>query len=830
MAGPLRGACLLFLTSLALAVAIHPARAIISIPGSADPCVRWAEGDLEAALQDVGVLAQASVTVNIQPGTRPEGFSLTVHGNDVQIVASDSVGAMYGIFELVEQIRNGGARERWPMVAATLSETTQFPTLEFRADNPFLHATDTSMNIDLGMWKPYIDMLAHNRFNVLDLHGAYNLTSTQYPNLLPLLVHVPEYPDAGSEIEQGQNLADFRTLVDYAKNRGIRVCLMDYSMQGMAPTGSQALDYTAKAVARLLQQVPNLYMIGFRIGESGEKTGFLQSAFLRGVEWSGRKDVHLYTRTWLTPEKQIDELGRATDGALNIEIKYNGEQLGPPYQAVGKGWGSYSYQGYIKANAPYHIIWQVRANGTNRFWAWADSQFIRRAVATFSLGRAKGFTLEPQIAYFPYLAAPYYRSPADQAVFHYMYERHWMWYFLWGRIAYNPKIPEQTLIDGFRSHFGLSGPAIYKAMQASGQIVPLICTYRFQGPDQRQWSPETESGCFVSGDPQWWYMSLAKRKAMIGASHYGIDVLSFLRQNPMDTAAFAPIRTFVREKIDDVPDGRVGPAAIVRILTEAARSTREAIAAVAPPAGPAADEWRLLKVDLLSSSYLADFYAHRILALTHLEYALETGSPTDYDQAISLLGDSRQYWALLASTADAVYAPLNDGMRHEWNFQWGTQLPMLQQLDSTAKPLWDGVTHDPHARPLAFTPADLCMDLGISAAETHSIDGGKVYFTCAVQAKEGVKSVTLWHKDLPSEATWSGTDMALGPDGQYVLTLPVHSEGMAYFFFVADKKGESRNYPDVLSGTPYSVIDPWEAIGWVAERPPGAIAEIGPGQ
>ncbi len=62
------------------------------------------------------------------------------------------------------------------------------------------------------MWRAYIDMLARNRFNVLDLHGAYDLRSTSFPNLYPMLVHVPEYPNIGNEQKQARNLANLKAM------------------------------------------------------------------------------------------------------------------------------------------------------------------------------------------------------------------------------------------------------------------------------------------------------------------------------------------------------------------------------------------------------------------------------------------------------------------------------------------------------------------------------------------------------------------------------------------------------------------------------------------
>src|SRR5207302_4897009 len=106
----------------------------------------------------------------------------------------------------------------------------------------------------------------------------------------------------------------------------------------------------------------------------------------------------------------------------------------------------------------------------------------------------RGFSLEPQIAYFPYDAASYYAKDEDKKVYKYIWEKYWMWYLAWGRLSYNPELPEETLIAAYEKRFGPAGKDIYKAMQDSGWIVPLIMAYRDQGPDHRDFSPETETG------------------------------------------------------------------------------------------------------------------------------------------------------------------------------------------------------------------------------------------------------------------------------------------------------------------------------------------------
>jgi hypothetical protein len=185
------------------------------------------------------------------------------------------------------------------------------------------------------------------------------------------------------------------------------------------------------------------------------------------------------------------------------------------------------------------------------------------------------------------------------------------------------------------------------------------------GPDHTQHSPETETG----------YTGPAKK----GASP---DALEFANNSPMDSRNFVGIRAFVANKIVGKTDGRIGPEHVAALLTQAAVEARKTIDAIQLPPGHPADEWRLLKTDLLAAAALGEYYAARIRGTMHLEYAMKAGCEADYQLALKLLGESRAAWKTLAETTDTVYAPLNNPLRRQTKFQWGSLLKTLETMDA----------------------------------------------------------------------------------------------------------------------------------------------------
>lgn len=799
----------------------------IHLPAQTPECVRWAAGNVSTALSAAGIdPASAEIRVLLPEGTgnnlpasitaEEQGFSLAVSGGAVTIQAGGAVGAMYGLEELAEQIRNHAAEHAtsWRQAAGSLSPTEQKPYLEVRADNMFIHTSGSSearppggyplLLNDLDMWRAYIDMLARNRYNLLDLHGAYDLESTSFPNLYPMLVHVPDYPNVGDESAQSRNLASLQAIVKYARARGIRVALMNYSanngrggqyknepsVTGVPP--ERLADYTAKAVALLIRDLPHLYMLGFRVGESTQPASFYQDAYLKGIQMANRPDLRVYTRSWQTTKSQLVPIARAAHHGFDIEIKFNGEHLGLPYQSMqGARYGSYSYQDYLDVPADYRILWQVRANGTHRFWAWENTEFIRRTVESCRLGNALGFTLEPPVAYFSVYPDQYYRSAEDIHVYRYIWQKHWMWYYAWGRLGYDPHLPESDLIREFQRHYGAAGAKAYDSMQQSSQVVPLVYAYRFQGPDQRDFSPETETGNFDT----------KKKRARQ-------DLLQFAENRPEDNRSFAGIDEYVSDRIAGDPDGRIGPFTVAERLTDAAARARAILASA--PAPPAAEEaaWRLLRTDLLAATELGDYYAARIRGMSYLDYALRTGNSVDYRIAVADLGASRHAWNSLSQITDSVYRPLSNPLRHQIGFQWSSQNEPLARLDATAGDFWQ--KHGTESARLLLASGSRVHFGGVTL--TAQQRNAETTIQCAAGDPGSVASAVLWWKPLPSELAWQSMPMRRdsGANGtaHWQATIPLDARGLMYLVELRSSNGNARNTPDVLQQTPWRIISP----------------------
>jgi hypothetical protein len=803
-----------WLIALVLTFGAVNAHAAIRLPANAPDQVRWAASELDRALAEHKLTApDVDVRVTIGTAAEPDdqAFALDRAGATVTIAGGGPAGAEYGLLELAEQI-HGASGNDWRTIATALRPIKQKPWVMIRADNAFIQIHPFMLN-DLDMWRAYIDMLARNRFNLLDLHGAYDLDTTQFPNLYPMLVKVPGYPKVGDPAAQAKNLVSLKAIVAYAASRGVRVALMNYSIaedrpripgqKGVPPIAGvpsdKIADYTAKATAEIIRALPQLYMLGFRVGETGQPADFFKIAYLRGFALSGRKDLRLYTRSWLTSKEQLEPIAAAAPGMFDVEIKYNGEHLGLPYQAMQERFATYSYEHYLDTPAKYGVLWQVRSNGTHRFWSWANTNFIRQTVRTFRLGNARGFTLESPVSYFSPYASKMYRSAADQAVFPYVWQKDWSWYFAWGRLGYDPDLPEATVLQAWRDHYGAGGDAAYRAMQSASEVVPLVYAYRFIGADQRDFSPETETG-YTTND------------SVVGSrTPIPLSLMQYAQDQTEDDRSFLPIDKFVLSKMDGLVDGRYGPFAIAARLRDASAGADKAMAAMPALDGRAADEWRLLRTDLTAAARLGEYHADRIEALVWLDHGVRTKERTEVDRAIGLLKSSRDAWAALAATTDPVYQPLNNSLRRQKDFSWGPALASLEKLDATAEQYWADRPKGAHKNPLILSDTDKggLGGLGVAEQPAYRIatDGGSVAVTAKASAARPIDRVVLWWKPLPSEAHWRAQEMIRSGDG-YRAEVPFTREGLMYAVEVQDVAGNARSFPPQAETRPFWVIDP----------------------
>ena len=566
--------------------------------------------------------------------------------------------------------------------------------------------------------------MARARLNWIDLHGTWDVSVTDAPNLYAYFIQSEKFPKVG--VAPGIKAADLRrlnTIIRMAHARGVRVSLMAYEARFRTPHApapypeieADLYAYTREVVEKLIRQAPGLDAIGFRIGESGHGEAFF-NCYLEAVKASGR-DIPLYTRSWLARKSRVVPLAKAARD-FTVEIKFNGEQWGAPYMLMGgrmAGWYSYSFEDYLSDSGapdgtrlwpgnpapaggawpaePYKIVWQVRANGTHRILPVYDPAAVRMAVRSMPLGTASGFVVEGLETYYP-KSPSYYLADSKDAYCAWTHERDWMYLSLWGRLGYDPETPDDRFDALVADKLGPAAGPLVSAWKASGRIISTAFSAFSLGPDHRNHAIELE---------------------------WGGDTPAYLAAEPFDSHVFASIRETVAGNAAGGYDGRIPtPATAARLLALAAAA--EKASTIPPSAVPPGEAKRFkeLATACAQAARLGRYYAERFLAAWRTGQA-EAGAADAAGKAAWHMREAERHWAGLA--ACSYYKPFTERLRMRTNaFHWSLELPKVRaEAERMAKIA--GPVPDPLAEPaselrppvLSVNPAPTSARLSVSA-------------------------------------------------------------------------------------------------------------------
>ena len=706
-----------------------------------------------------------------------ESFLLLVDGDTVHAGGTGPVGTMYAAYQLAEIIEMADE----PMnFMADIKPGAHVPSMEIRAVNPFFHVESfqdpESWYYDEKYWETYLDELSLDRYNLLDIHAMYGLYTTFFPNCYLYMLHSDKFPDVGiPEAEAAKNLEMFKKIVKMAKDRGIRTSLMSYhaswrldrNEEAPEPPDKELADYTAEMVTKMIDSVPDLWMVGFRIGESSRPESFFQDSYIRGVEDAGR-DINLFTRSWVANPFHVRGIADAYPGRFYIEIKYNGEQLGLPYNAMTsnrKGSApSYTWEDYTNWPRNYKILWQIRSNGTHRLFRWGDPVFAERSMRSVQFGDAAGFTMEPMTSYYP-PTDYFHKNPADYDYFTWDHQRNWLWYMLWGRLSYDPDTPESVWVHRFAKRFGKdAAQPVYDTVVWMSRIVPMIYSYRCMGPDHRNMAPEYETGG---------------------------TLVDFSNNIPLDFFSIRAIDEYVRWALFDAEmlGAKLGPFGAADLLDEYADQANAAAQKARASLDPKNNsEFKDILNELECLTHLAHYYSNKIRAATHYRFFLETGALDDLTLARSYTVDAHDAWEALSTAGETHYTKLLDTLRirrfvNSDTFTWRDLQPSLAE---------DIVQ-------MVMTEADLIADTERPTI-THrpkyrAPQGQPLTVNAALLAMDG--EMKLFYRPAGSEGDFTVVDMQpAGPRYVYTSEIPASAATGEVEYYIAAQGGDNKaRYP-----------------------------------
>ena len=719
----------------------------------------------------------------IRVSDKAESFAISIASDKrvVVVEGSDATGVMYGEYELAERVSAQPGSD-W---VAKLKPVSQSPFLEVRGVNMFLTVQDIDQPQGAfwsdEYWKTYLDIMARDRYNFLDIHGPCDAVTLTFPNGFSYFVSLPDFPSVGVGPERAaKNLARFRQVIHMAADRGIKVGYMNYEApppigpwktrrfgvdERWAPVpqeflqGPQLERYTRQAVQSFLRQLPELWMFGFRIGESGQPEDFYKKTYLAALA-ELPPSLKIYLRTWIADPQNVRDLAASTKHPVYIEPKYNGEHLGLPYQAAlgGRRYPpSGSYENYTDNPKNYSIIWQIRAHGTHRVFYWGSPEFARRTVRSCKLGEGVGFSMEPMEAYSPAADYLHHNPRTNHSFYKWMVEREWVWHLIWGRTAYDPDVPDEVFVNEFIRHFGpQAGPLVLQALEESSKIVPFIYAYHNVGLDHQDFAPEFETGDHAPG---------ARSRLWQGTRlvPYGGNNDDFLSVDTLDRTAMAAPAIYADARLQGLTSGKMSPFEAADYLEAAVETSEQQIeeAARLNPRSP--QNFDCIRLDIEALAWLGRYYRDRILSATHLELYERTIHHPELTQAYEYMRQAVADWDRLAGITEEHFGFVPEYIRMGVkDFRWrdeGQSLGVdLDQIDNFEivfrqhSPQGHSSATIGHVPPAKVAPRQT-LKLTATFATAFQDPHGYLFYRNSTEA--GYTKVELRRED-EFQRTWSG--------------------------------------------------------------------------
>ena len=789
--------------------------ALVPLARGADDPVAFGKARLDAALSG----ASARVEVDVNGAGERESFKLATKGKGAQVVAADAAGAMYGLLELAERARRDGESALRP------ADFSSSPFLRERGLNLFLtlpwnyEKNDTDYDpaaltdpkrwwfANDEFWTTLLDQMAESRLNWLDLHGTWDVSVTDAPNLYAYFVQSEQFPAVGVAPDvKAKDLAQLNHVIELAHARAIRVSLMAYEARLTTPhqrdlpyknDEATCYAYTRECVEKMIRGAPGLDAIGFRIGESGHGGDFFR-CYTEAVANSGR-DIPLVTRSWITRKEKVVPLARASTD-FTVEIKYNGEQWGAPWPFAGgraPSWYSYSFEDYLSDSGdapaskrkwpgdaipasegggrwpdePYKIVWQVRANGTHRIFPFFAPDWVRRSIEPMRMGTASGFTIEPIDAYYP-KSPRYYAADAQNVSCDWIHQRDELYLMQWGRLGYDPKTSDEVFAQAMKERFGAAAAPLGRAWTAASHIVPIAMMMRAIGPDHRDHAPELE---------------------------WGGSTREFIEGEGLDTHVFRPIREEIALRATGGHDGRVSALEVAAELEALAAKIDKELPAFAKSEVPAAAKGRAFELQhaLAQMASLGRYYAGRFRAAWWTALAEAEPSHAGARRASAdAMESARAAWQQLSeSPAAKYYKPFTERLRmHTNTYHWRDQLAAVTGEAEALKKAAEGAKEAAAAAPELPPAAEL---------PKLSWRDEKGTIVASVPAK-GLTKAWLLTKPLPSSTFFHS--LAMEKKGEaFVASFPRESFGHMVAAEI-ETKGGLRRIPDWREGAPWLVV------------------------
>ncbi|MGA7698205.1 MAG: hypothetical protein WCB27_01240 [Thermoguttaceae bacterium] len=667
----------------------------VSAPAVPGP-LAFAAGEIRSALKsggwNVAETGHAAIEITLEEPSgagkidaKPESFKIDVveaaGRTTVRIRGADLRGAMYGGLDVAEQIRLYGsvkAKSESPYLAVRAMKFN--PPLR---GNVYMSDEDLKNSgwfYDLEYWDRFMRTMTYNRYNTLTLWCLH-----PYDHM----VRLKKYPEATtlSQDRLDKNIVFFHKLFQMAKNYGLDTYIVTWNIHlspgfrkahGLRDGQDSPLirDYEKECIRELLGEYPELTGMGTCPGENmpmsaAANAEWIRDVYLDTLAKTGRKMPFIYRYWGARPKETVAMLEKAHyPGEILLDIKFNGEHMYSSTKPHPEemGW-------LTQKPKPYKLLWHLRNDCIFQL-RWGDPEFAGQTLTNCGGPESAGFVTGSEIE-IPGVDRYHTPQTAAHRTWKYEFEKNWMRFAVWGRMGYDPKLPDEYWIARFSERFGpAAGKDAFLALKYASKIIPTVTSFHWNYMNG-DWYPEGNIGG--------WNTSDGMKKPNFREDGIFHDIREWIFNNVIDDSLMnipdsvtGVAKRIERVDVRDVaPPNAIAPADVVVALINTAKQSEGHATLAASKIEHGAKEWECMELDLRASAELGRYYAWKAIAAVNLMVYLATGNDVVKSAAVMHLENARECWRKLAAITKSHY------VTHEiWlvgQFDWAMYLPQVEK-------------------------------------------------------------------------------------------------------------------------------------------------------
>lgn len=607
------------------------------------------------------------------------------------LLYQDAVGAIYGLTEV---------REAWKMYQDlnSLENKTANPRLEYRIIKFNLpwspYRTQKAVTLheatcrDLKFWEKFLDMMVDNRFNVLSLWNIHPF---------PFMISSKSFPLANNfnetEMKAWQNF--WKGLFRMAKIRGIQTFVVNwniavspefakaYKVSEYSDLSDTVILYTRESVTQLIDEYPDLTGIGVTLADwmgtfdekmsPQQREDWIEETFVAGMQAASRP-VKFIHRSVLAGDplamRNLLDKARLPEPAL-VEIKFNWSHgHSTPRLAITHDYHSGKLDERFWNPLPlnYRIQWMVR-NEDFFVLRWGQADFIRKHIKTNSPEYVNGYFIGSE-GYVP--AADYASQDSIKRSWTYAFEKQWLFYALWGRLLYNPDLPDKELESLMSDRYGIDhGVPLFRAYQLVSQMPLRLASFH-----RSTWDYTLYSEGFLAPAP-------SNPNGLFDRSSPFISIDEFIHHETLDPLLYT-IPQYVNKKLHKLPmpDSMINPmqlsmlsekdSRLALVYYEAAKNRNQSD-------GDLRSEWD----DIATWAYLGLYFSEKLRAGIALHTFRKLGKISDKNKAVFHMETAKSHWLKIIELTRQRYKPTPhvalQGYKEFNLFSWEGLLPQIQK-------------------------------------------------------------------------------------------------------------------------------------------------------